>query len=435
MNLTTIDRQFINLIAHSPIHRDVLLQRLKHKSQLLADRRNRYTEIGKSFLRYFLLLFEILQTILKRSSTLPKDNLIFYEERSGVIKERTAYLLHHLPEKQFLGISYKDRITTLSNIKDTVILVLRMGVLLLYSFVRPSELGSDFVRITRICILLQSHVTHSNHSTVHLFRIYDDRIAFVAAYLKEHKITVNLVALTTPLTPDREYLIGSSLKLGNPYQRDEFIQYKKLGSCTNYEMWSPGEIHLLAPYYRSKEASDHINTIGLYTQGYWLRTRLGTIEQNLGQTFTHLEQELLEALLIYIQSSPHKRLKIYPHPMERRHFAKTGEHNFDTLHQYKQVDIDFSGERSIFSFDQIGLGITTMSTIGFDRIYMGYRTLFYLSKDIPLFNLEIKSPYNALFMTDKEELHEKIKEVSAISNKEFMQHFFGGNFPQDYIGD
>lgn len=177
---------------------------------------------------------------------------------------------------------------------------------------------------------------------------------------------------TTPLTTENHYLIGDSLKLCHPYQADEFRAYRHLGVCENAEMWSPEELELLSRCYGGKQVSDYPMKIGLYTQGFWLRLQKGASGPVVGGEFARQEEDLATYLVTYLTQHHDVQLFVFPHPIERRHYQQTGEYQFKTLAEHPQVTFDVSDTSSMTSFDQIGLGITISSTVGFDRLYNGF---------------------------------------------------------------
>jgi CDP-glycerol glycerophosphotransferase (TagB/SpsB family) len=138
--------------------------------------------------------------------------------------------------------------------------------------------------------------------------------------------------------------------------------------------------------------------------------------------------ELLGMIGQYAQMHPQVRMIVFPHPLERRHYNKTREHQFESLEDIPNVTIDFSeANDSTLQFDRVGLGVTTFSSIGFERMHLGLRTLFYVS-DLPNVNWEITSPYNAVFFKEKEAFLLAIEAVRKMSHREFINHYFGALF-------
>ena len=431
MDLTTTDHRFINTLIQSDIHRRILSERLQDDGLDVSPRSWRANAL-RSLARLVLLGLEFISLPLRRC---PKDQpeIIFYDSNPKSLTARQDYLYYHRPEELFHGISYRDPILATPNKLRILSIIVQTGLLLLRASLRPSELSGHYTHILRTCLLIYSHVATSANSEVYLFRIYQPESVFSAAYLQDRGIFVHLIPSTTPLAPRNSRLIGDSLKICNPYQRDEFAYYRHLGTCQQAEDWSPEEIVQMNTYYQTREKPTLPNVLGLYTQGFWLRLRLGLINSSVGVELVNHEQELLEILVAYIKENPGVELVIFPHPMERRHFQQTGNIPYPT-HGLPQIRIDSSGANSIYTFDQVGLGFTTVSTIGFDRIFMGFRTLFYAPRT-GFLNLEIPSPYRSLFCTGKNELLEQSERWKAASHADFMQSCFGGPFWEPKAGN
>ena len=86
----------------------------------------------------------------------------------------------------------------------------------------------------------------------------------------------------------------------------------------------------------------------------------------------------------------------------------------------KNIKISFDNTPSIFSFNQIDLGISIKSTLMFERIFYGYKTLFYCFKkhDFPIKN----SSLNNIFI-NKKCFNETISKSLTLKTTEFFNHF------------
>jgi hypothetical protein len=77
----------------------------------------------------------------------------------------------------------------------------------------------------------------------------------------------------------------------------------------------------------------------------------------------------------------------------------------------------------------VGLGLTTVSTIGFDRVYTGYRTLFYTGNS-PQIDTSVPSRFNALFFQDRELFAAAVETERLRTHAESMAaHFDAGSYP------
>jgi hypothetical protein len=325
-------------------------------------------------------------------------------------------------------VTFHSRLIFLPGFKDTLKLWLQLAYFLFSSFTYQSELSREYVRIIRSCLLVHGYLLTSSHPFVYLCHPHRTDTLFLAAYLRERGYYVNLVATPyTPLAVHNKYLIADSIKLCDPYQASEFEAYNKLGTCHHFELWPVARIYELVNYYKNRKIEDHTNILGLYTQGFWLRIQTGKSSEVTGQRIAKQEHELIENLLEYLTNHPAVKLIIFPHPMERRHFEATGEHQFKHLQSISQVEVDFTRSSSVYDFDRVGVGITTVSSSGFERIHLGFRTLFYIPY-VSFMDLSVNSSYNTLFTKNKEELFGKIDQIREMRNEDFIKHYFGDSF-------
>lgn len=423
MKLTQIDRKFIARLVESEQHREVLCSRLQEE-QLLVSPRDERESVLRALTNWVLLAIEVL-TASFRKQTQSHSSFLCYDSSPISLPSRIPYIAYNRPGITVTGLSYRSRIITPMDV-PALPLLLHTVICLLQSLLKPSVLSGQYTRILRTCLLLFSHLNRLEKPELFIFRLYQPASIFAAAFLKEHGIYVHLVPSTTPLAPFNRRLIGSSLKICNPYHLDEFAIYQTLGACKDSETWSVEDIVPLDAYYHDRPRPNLPQVLGLYTQGFWLRHRLGLLHPKWSAQLFEQEQELFRFLQAYVNEQPDLELVIFPHPMERRHYQKTGEYNF-SAGTSGQIRVDFSGTSSNLSFDQVGLGLTTVSSVGFNRIFMGFRSLFFVPSE-GFIDLSVPSPYRQLFCVKLPELREQVERWRTTSHSDFMQSIFGRTF-------
>lgn len=432
MKLTRGDQRWIRALLQSEEHREIICSRLADEKLLMA-RRGRWGTVARNVLGLWLLFGEALLSPLRRRRREETGVVFFYESNPTSLYDREAYLRYHLMDERFYGISYASRLLPGLPAAELARWLVTLSGYILQAVFFPSVLSSQAVRIARTCLLAGSTLAAHRQRQIYLFRLYQIETSFLASYLRERGVTVMLIPSTTPLTPVNQRLIGDRLMACNPYQRDEFAHYAALGVCKQLELWSPEDIVQLEEFYAGKEKPDQAGRLGLYTQGFWLRAQMNLMPAALVDEMASSEAGLIQILLSLLDRSPSLSLTIFPHPLERRHYHKTGLHQFGALAGHPQIAIDFSGNNSIFTFNQVGLGLTTVSTIGFDRIFLGFRTLFYIPSNNFL-DTRLPSAYQSLFCDTPESLLAQINALQAMSHAEFMQRTFGAEFWQPQKG-
>jgi hypothetical protein len=429
MHPRLIERCFTRAVTTT--YYDIVIRRLETQSTIMESQkftqRNRFIVLSINLLRYLALVVELLRARSRKAQ--PSDALLFYDPNPESIEKRRRHLEWNSQNASFIGVSYRDRVCTIPNARSLLRLMWWLLVTIVGSVLfRPSLLTPNVVRIVRTCLLTLSRVNASKDRRIYLFRIYRIETPFVAAFLKERGIRVHLVASSSPLSAHNRVLIGDRLQVCHPYQIDEFEFYRRLGTCESCELWSPETFYKLEDRYKELVIDEHYDTIGVYSQGFSLRDQLGTLDKNFAIGAVRREAELLEMVRIFASGHPDVHLVIFPHPMERRHYQKRGDHQFGQLVGLPNIDIDFSSAAdSTLQFDQVGLGLTLLSSIGFERIFLGCRTIFYAA-DLEYVNWDISSPFHRIFYREQSAFVSAIDETRAMTHREFMIRFFGRFF-------
>ncbi len=138
------------------------------------------------------------------------------------------------------------------------------------------------------------------------------------------------------------------------------------------------------------------------------------------------EELLARTLVDYLDTHPDLRLRVFPHPLERRTYLETGEHDLGDLVGHQRVEIDWEGPSSIKRFDDVGIGVMGYSTVGFDRLFMGFPTIFFMPEW--LIDRSVESAYQRIFTTAPEELVAALDDARRLTPTQFMAEHFGGPF-------
>ena len=428
MKLTRLDLKFIDFMAQWPEHRQIICLKIENASEILIQTPENWSIVFARNLTLFVYLFVEAALVAFRKTPPEMTGIIAFDTNVNNIEDRTIYFRHNLPEEMVEIVTFHSKFIRLPGLKFTFRTLMKLAGFVIRSIFHQSELSKEYVRIVRMCLLVHGYLLTRSQAVVYLCHPHRWDTTFQAAYFREKGYDVNLVATPyTPLAVHNKYLIADSIKLGDPYQVSEFETYHKLGTCHHYELWPVARSYELVEHYKNRYIADTKQVLGLYTQGFWLRIQIGKASEIIGQRLADQEQELIQNMMEYLDRFPDVQLMVFPHPKERRHFQEKGEHQFGQFASNPQVTIDFEGSSSIYDFDRVGLGITTVSSSGFERIYLGFRTVFYIPS-MSFMDLSIDSPYNALFSENKEELFKRIDQIRPMSHDDFMHHFFGGSF-------
>lgn len=255
----------------------------------------------------------------------------------------------------------------------------------------------------------------------------DSNLAFLL--LHRHNIQVVKRPSATPLYLHNSRLLADTLVLTTQYQFEELQHFRdKSIVVSNTLKWMPeyafDYIHLYAA--AGNKPQPPSLTIGYYSHGSWVRKRLGHTE--IATKVEQEEEAILAFLKQFLATHPQFSLSVFPHPKEKqlqmRPFAE--QYYRERLGKFSFYDAQQSTH---FNFDQVDIAVCAFSTVIFDRLFAGHKTLIGipLSGDFPL----PESPLNRICFKDFDAMQQLILTAAAGSREDF----FARNGLQEYRYD
>ncbi|MGL5890621.1 MAG: hypothetical protein ACRC3B_12085, partial [Bacteroidia bacterium] len=219
-------------------------------------------------------------------------------------------------------------------------------------------------------LLMQNKIT-----ALHFYTAFEKDSNALTLLLRNYGITVNKIPSPSLLAVHHREIITDALSLGSPYQFDELEVFKSTQYITTVNHWTPEVWPVYGKRYETQPAAP-AQTIGFYSHATWLREQEGNADTGFGDH--NAEKELIPALASYLRKHPEIQLILFLHPRERK--PETIERT--TAHYNKCFDgINYrfseKAERSTEQFDSADVGIGGISTILFERLFAGYKTIFY----------------------------------------------------------
>jgi hypothetical protein len=216
--------------------------------------------------------------------------------------------------------------------------------------------------------------TH-NIKRLHFYSSYEKDANALTLLLRTQGIVVNKIPSPSLLAAHHNELIADELSLGSPYQADELSVSATRKFVKQVQHWTPEFWPHYGATYRQKTEAPK-GTLGFYSHAVWLREA----EQNADTGFGdhQAEKQLLPLLAQWCRAHAEVELLVFLHPRERKpeHFARTEEFY---ARVFEGVNYRFSeaGIPSTQQFAKTDAGIGAMSTILFERLFAGYKTLFF----------------------------------------------------------
>lgn len=238
-------------------------------------------------------------------------------------------------------------------------------------------------RLSKALLLREAHEAAAllhllrAHSVKHLhfYSSYEKDANALTLLLRAQGIVVNKIPSPSLLAAHHNELIADTLSLGSPYQADELHVSPTQKFVKQVKHWTPEFWpHYGALYQHKTEAAK--GTLGFYSHAVWLREAEHNADTGFGDH--RAEKQLLPLLAHWCRTHTQVKLLIFLHPRERKpeHMAQTEAFY---ARMFEGVNYRFSepGIPSTHQFASADAGIGAMSTILFERLFAGFKTLFF----------------------------------------------------------
>jgi hypothetical protein len=256
-------------------------------------------------------------------------------------------------------------------------------------------------------------------SKVHYFCIYERDSNICAFILMKFGIYINKIPSEVPLCFFNKSIIANELSFCFAYQKEEFDFYKKTMFVEKTNLWAPEQILNAPKRFLTPDSNEKKPTydIGFFSSGNWLRTQLGDID--LGHNDKENEEIILRGLIEYSQQN-NLKLVLFLHPLEKRAEHKlASELYYKEFLQFNNVSLADISNSSIEGFDDINIAVSRYSTLMFERIYLGFKTILapFDYDDFPI----RQSSLNQICVHNLKQLYAKLDVSLKLTTVEFFE--------------
>lgn len=357
----------------------------------------------------------------KETATYNTNGAVYvYDVFSQGIEGRVAFCNYFANEKMD-GAIFKTNLGFSNSIGMSVLMILSSSIILPFVFIASLFFKDKAPYATLWKELIENYqlirtVNNLKVKTIYYFCIFEKDANLAALLLNRNGIQVNKIPSEVPIALWNKVIIADKLCVCNGYQFDELENYKSSIFVGKTEFWGP-ELILENIEKYNKPLVGKKETIGFYSTGAWVRKREDHIDQGVDM---EANEEILKlAIKEYCLLHPTIELLIYLHPRERwdKYYQEAIE-KYSKIFEGITYSIVDKQMKSTSSFELVNLGIAFQSTLVYERLYCGFKTLLMpLSfKDFPVKN----SPMKNICAFSKEELFEKITQNFKSTNKEFF---------------
>ncbi len=266
--------------------------------------------------------------------------------------------------------------------------------------------------------LLKKH----NITKLYHFCIYEKDANMLSYILSKHHIQTVKITSEVPLTFANKIIVADEIKLCFGYQNEEVNAFKETIFTNKIETWMPEMQMTYLDKYKDREFDLPVNTIGFYSSAFWLRKKLNHSIADVGSY--DVEEELVKYISEYLSAHANLKLILFTHPYEKRTaevFSQTKEHYTRLFGAalMERVTLTDASVRSTDVFNTVNIGLSVFSTIMFERLSLGFKTILapFDTKNFPLPG----SPFRHICAYTKEELFSKLDKNLPLGNTEFFE--------------
>lgn len=214
-----------------------------------------------------------------------------------------------------------------------------------------------------------------------------------ALYLLLHKNGIEVYKIPSPnlLAIHNRMLLSDILVLTSPYQADELSAFKETVRVKQVLHWRPEQFDSYGHVYNENTPAPREGTIGFYSHAAWVRHAEDDSDTGIGD---HESEVFLKKILAsYFAGRQDLKVTVFLHPREKKHkdFSSVVKH-YDTVFGRGLYEFAPLGTPGSELFHTVDVGLGAISTILFERLFLGYKTLFFPAsmKAFPLPSSTIK---------------------------------------------
>lgn len=238
----------------------------------------------------------------------------------------------------------------------------------------------------------------------------------ISLLCREDGINVVKIPSSGPLSTHNKIMIGEEIVFSSPYHEEEYALLKGTIRCNHIRRWGPEKAYTYIDKYRFHRPAANSGTIGFYSHGSWLR--IESDHADVGLNIPEAEELLLKDLARLSSARPDLRIKVFLHPRERHESVMERTRAYYQERLGSAVEFSDAGVPTAHSFADAEIAVAAFSTILFERLFCGYKTL--IGKyNIPGFPIE-GSNLNHICFSDFDQLMVHINQILAMTDDEFF---------------
>ncbi|HXP53276.1 MAG TPA: hypothetical protein VN922_25250 [Bacteroidia bacterium] len=353
-----------------------------------------------------------------------EGNVFFYDNDSSSSNEKARIShIEYFLKKPINGSIWKDMLLGYFSFADKFLQV--FFETLLFIFLLPAGLfaryrgsvGLIFTEYIELVNLLKV-IKKQKVSVLYYYSIYEKDSNISSIALQNAGVKINKITSLTPIKFWNSIIVAAdTLILCDMNQVEELNGFKSTIQVGEIKVWGPETIASSARHYLDgSKYNINKNIIGFYSTASYLRALQGEVDH---KNMNNNENTVKVYLAEYLKSHAGIKLVVFPHPREKKDDVKNtvSEHYksfFEGLN-YSMYDSPLSSSQC---FDAVDLGVAMYSSVIYERLYFGFKSLM-----MPFGEDGLELPGKALnyiCAKDKAEFFSKIDMFLSLSVLEYF---------------
>jgi hypothetical protein len=351
---------------------------------------------------------------------------------NGIASDSKFFELNQL--SAFTGSNTYANVLASLSVWDSLV-VLIQGVLCAFITVPLSVLG---YRRTNMALIpryasqiagIRAWLIRSQSRQMYDFAPFSNASNWGTLVYQKSGIEIIKVPSIGPLASHMSHVLADRLIVSNPYHEEEVSFFQKTIRVKTIDRLLPKHASFLSKYIQHSHDPAK-GVIGFYSHASWIRELEDHGESLFGAP--KQEAELLRSIASYCNAAEASyRIIIFTHPRERESSKRVQvtEYYRSIIADTVDFELYLGSDRSSSIFELADVGVGTMSTVLFERLLAGYKTLFY-TQDMPFFPVS-NSNLSSICAKTEAGLHEAI-DRSMLQSK---NNFFDQNQLLAYLHD
>ncbi len=287
-------------------------------------------------------------------------------------------------------------------------------------FVSPKQRANRALHIVHLAeaTALRAFIAEKNIDVLYDYAPY--HIDSNWLYLLNRDLLTSYIKIPSPgpLRTHNAITLCDTLIVSSGYHEEELQTLPNIRFNKKVK-WVVEQAHgYLGRYLSGNLATPQPYTLGFYSHASWLRKAQG--HRSDGLNIDAAEEELLSFLKSFLKHHPNYRLTIFMHPREKRESVIDNARKYYT-ERLDSPNISFAhpSTKTSQSFEQVDIALAAFSTIVYERLFCGYKTLIG-NMNIPNFPLK-GSVLNNICFSDAAQMTTLIERSAQQPEEAFFQ--------------